>query len=147
MHLRQLVSHWLGRLFPKKIFNAKNLGKRGEDAAAKFIRRLGYKILARGDRFGLGELDIVALDRETIVFVEVKTRESHIAGHPVEAVDLKKQQKLTLLAVSFLKHHRLLNRHARFDVIAITWPSGVKKPTIEHFQNAFEAVGQGGFYS
>jgi putative endonuclease len=134
--LRQLVSRWRQRLFP-----AKPLGQRGEAAAARYLRRRRYKILARGHRFRLGELDLVALDGRTIVFVEVKTRESAEAGHPSEAVDRPKQRKLTQMAQSFLKRHRLVDYPARFDVIGITWPPGQRRPTIEHISNAFEAVG------
>lgn len=142
MNLRQAISQWRARYFPPQ-----TLGQRGEAAALKYLRRRGYKILARGDRSGHGELDLVALDDRTIVFVEVKTRESHDAGHPAEAVDREKQRRLTQLAVSFLKRYRLLERPARFDVIAITWPAGKRRPTIEHLKNAFEAVGKNAFYS
>jgi putative endonuclease len=142
MNVRQFFGGWRERFFPKK-----TLGQRGEAAAARHLRRSGYKILARGDRFGPGELDLVALDRDTIVFVEVKTRESHDAGHPSEAVDQFKQRKLTKLAVTFLKRYRLLEHPARFDVIAITWPAGRRSPTIEHIKNAFDAVGKWEFYS
>ena len=142
MNVRRVVFHWFERLFPKK-----TLGQRGEAAAARYLKRRGYKVLARGDRFGPGELDLVMLDRDTIVFVEVKTRQSHDAGHPAEAVDEVKQRKLTRLAVTFLKRYGLLERPARFDVIAITWPAGKWFPTIEHIRNAFEAVGKWEFYS
>ncbi len=137
-----LFSRWLRRLFPRK-----TLGRRGEEQAARFLRRLGYKILARGRRLASGELDLVALDGRTIVFVEVKTRTSRDVGHPADAVDAIKQRKLTRLAVTFMKRHGLLEYPARFDVVAITWPDGRHRPTIEHFKNAFEAVGQGEFYS
>lgn len=83
----------------------------------------------------------------TIVFVEVKTRESHIAGHPAEAVDERKQTRLTRLALAYLKFHSLLDQPARFDVIAVTWPAGSRQPTIEHFENAFEARGLPGMFS
>jgi putative endonuclease len=142
MRLRQAVSHWLERFFPPR-----TLGQRGEAAAVRYLRRRGYKILARGDRFGPGELDLVALDHRTIVFVEVKTRQSHDAGHPAEAVDHDKQRRLTRLAVAFLKRHGLLEHPARFDVIAITWPADRWLPTIDHIQDAFEAVGKGQFFS
>ncbi len=134
--IRQIISHWRRRLFPPK-----TLGQRGEEAAARYLRRRRYKILARGHRFRLGELDLVALDGRTIVFVEVKTRESAEVGHPSEAVDHDKQRKLTQMALSFLKRHRLLEYPTRFDVIAITWPPGGRRPTIEHVPNAFEAAG------
>ena len=136
MSLRQFISDWFGRHFPEK-----TLGQRGEAAAAKYLRRRGHKILARSDHFGPGELDLVTLDGKTIVFVEVKTRQSDQMGHPSEAVDATKQRKLTRLAESFLKRHELHTRPARFDVVAIVWPDGKRRPTIEHIKNAFDAVG------
>jgi len=122
------------------------LGERGERAAARYLKRRGYKLIARGHRLFPGEIDLVAIDRGTLVFVEVKTRRSADAGHPAEAVTADKQRRLTRLAVTFLKRHGLLEHPARFDVLAITWPHG-RRPTIEHFQNAFDAVGQGELYS
>jgi len=83
----------------------------------------------------------------TVVFVEVKTRESHTAGHPSEAVDDQKQTRLTRLALAYLKFHALLDQPARFDVIAVTWPAESTQPTIEHFENAFEARGLPGMFS
>jgi putative endonuclease len=142
MIFRRSLSGWFRRLVPKKTF-----GQRGEAAAARYLRRRGYKILARSDRFGPGELDLVALDQKTIVFVEVKTRRSTLAGHPSDAVDAVKQRRLTRAAVTFLKRHGLLECPARFDVIAITWPANKWFPTIEHIRDAFEAVGQWEFYS
>jgi putative endonuclease len=142
MKFWQAVSGWIERFSPQK-----TLGQRGEAAAARYLCRRGYKVLARGSRIGPGELDLVMLDRETIVFVEVKTRQTHDAGHPAEAVDEQKQRRLTKLAVTFLKRHGLLERPARFDVIAITWPASKCRPTIEHIKDAFEAVGKWEFYS
>jgi putative endonuclease len=142
MRLRAFfISHW------RRYFPPKSLGRRGEEAAARFLKRRGYKILARSSRLATGELDLVALDGRTIVFVEVKTRTSADVGHPAEAVDAVKQRKLTRLAVTFLKRHQLLEFPARFDVVAITWPDGRGRPTIEHFKNAFDAVGQGELFS
>jgi putative endonuclease len=143
MYISTTISLWLRRLFPKK-----SLGQRGEVAAARFLRRRGYKIIAQGNRLRSGELDLVAVDRDrTIVFVEVKTRQSQDAGHPSEAVTPDKQRRLTRLAVTYLKRHGLLEYPARFDVIAITWPDDKWRPQIEHFQNAFEAAGKWEFYS
>lgn len=137
------LSIWLRRLWPRR-----PLGQRGEAAAARYLKRRRYKILARGRRLQPGELDLVMLDPDgTIVFVEVKTRTTQQTGHPAEAVDAAKQRRLTLLAVTFLKCHGLLERAARFDVVAITWPQGKWFPQIEHFKNAFDAVGKWEFYS
>ena len=142
MGFADLISRWQRRFFPHK-----TLGQRGENEAARYLRRLGYKILARGRRLASGELDLVALDGRTIVFVEVKTRTSQEVGHPADAVDAIKQRRLTRLAVTFMKRHGLLEYPARFDVVAITWPEGRGRPVVEHFRNAFEAVGKGEFYS
>jgi putative endonuclease len=128
---------WLRRRFPPK-----PLGRRGEDAAARFLKRKRYKIVGRGARDKLGELDLVAVDKKTVVFVEVKTR-AHADGSPEEAVDLDKQRRLTRLALGFLRRHALMECASRFDVVAVTWPAGAKRPRIEHFENAFEAVGKG----
>ena len=140
--LRAILSDWRSRYFARK-----SLGQRGERAAAKYLRRKGYKIVARGSRLGPGELDLVAVDGRTVVFVEVKTRRSDQYGNPAEAVDLQKQRRLTRLAVTYLKRHGLLEYPARFDVVAVTWPEDRRRPVIEHFENAFEAVGKDEFYS
>jgi putative endonuclease len=140
--VRNLLATWLRRIAPPK-----PLGRRGEDAAARYLKRAGCKVLVRSSRLWPGEIDLVALDGRTVVFVEVKTRTSQDAGHPAEAVDLRKQRRLTVLAVTFLKRHGLLEYPARFDVVAVTWPSGRGRPTIEHFKNAFDAVGQWELYS
>jgi putative endonuclease len=116
------------------------LGKRGELEAARYLKRQGFIIIAQGDRARLGEIDVVAVEKRTVVFVEVKTRSSHDAGHPTEAIDRKKRRQLTRAARGYLKRHDLEEQLARFDVIAITWPDSTKRPTIEHFRNAFEAA-------
>ena len=125
----------------------KSLGQRGEDAAARYLRRKGYHVVARGDRSALGELDLVAVDNRTVVFVEVKTRRSHDAGHPAESVHESKQQQLARLALAFLRRHDLLECPARFDVVAVTWPDDQRKPAIEHYVNAFDAPERGQMFS
>ena len=116
------------------------LGARGESAAARFLRGHGMKILVRGYRTDFGEIDLIARDGDTLVFVEVKSRRE---GTPAEAVTLEKQRRLTLSAMHFLKAHKMLEQRCRFDVVAIVWPEGAKSPRIEHIRNAFEAVGTG----
>ena len=123
------------------------LGNRGERAAAGYLKRQGFKILHRQYAGPLGEIDIVARDGRTIVFVEVKTRKSDAAGHPVEAVTFPKRKKLTQLALSFLKRYNLLEHPARFDVVAVLWPDDNRKPTITHYRNAFEPNGFGQMFS
>jgi putative endonuclease len=119
------------------------LGDRGEREAARFLRRSGFKVLTRGYRTNEGEIDLIARDGDTLVFVEVKSRRE---GSPAEAVTLEKQRRLTLAALHFLKRFNLLEQRSRFDVIAIVWPVAKRRPTIEHIRNAFEAVGRGQLY-
>ena len=139
--LRWLRQRW------RNLFPPTKLGQRGEAIAAKYLIGRGYQIVARGSRGALGELDLVAVDGRTVVFVEVKTRRSQDAGHPADAVDDNKQRRLTRLAIGYLRRHGLLEYPARFDVVAVTWPEGRGKPTIEHIPRAFTAVGYEGMFS
>ena len=126
---------------------AASLGEQGEQAAARFLKRQGYKIIDRGCRSKVGEIDLVALDGETIVLVEVKTRRTDAGGPPAEAVGPAKQRRLTRAALAYLKARGLLEQRARFDVVAVIWPSGASEPTIQHLKNAFEPAGAGQFFS
>jgi len=139
--IERLADWWQHRWTPK------SLGRRGEQSAEKYLKRLGYRIVRRGQRSSAGEIDLIAVDDRTVVFVEVKTRASHDKGHPAEAVDRRKQERLTRLALGFLKRHGLLEHSSRFDVVAVTWPDDVRQPTIEHFKNAFEPIGRGQMFS
>lgn len=122
----------------------KLLGDRGERAAARYLRReKGMRILARQFSTRWGELDLICLDGDTIVFVEVKTRKSDEYGHPTEAVTRTKQQHLTKAALYWLKQRRLLEQRTRFDVVSVVWPEGSRQPAIEHFVNAFDAADLG----
>jgi putative endonuclease len=126
---------------------AKALGNRGERRAARYLRSLGYTIIARQHTNRYGEVDIIARDGDCLVFVEVKTRKSVAAGHPAEAVDRAKQSQLTRVALAYLKQHGLLEARSRFDVIALIWPKDSRTPQLEHFQNAFPPVGTGQMFS
>ncbi len=130
-----------------KRFLHKLLGDRGERAAVRFLKRKGYRIIAQQFRNQFGEIDIIALDGKQIVFVEVKTRTSTNSGQLFEAVNRAKQQKLTKLALAWLKKKKRLDQSARFDVVSVVWPEDQKEPAIQHFMNAFEATGHGQFYS
>lgn len=125
-----------------------SLGAKGERAAERFLQGLGYKIVARGYKIGRGEIDLVAVDGRTVVFVEVKTRNEGEPHAPAEAVDQRKQEKLTRLALGYLKRHGLLDHSVRFDVVAIVWPVGQAKPqSIRHFPHAFTATGHTSMFS
>lgn len=130
-----------------KKFLHKLLGDRGEVAAVRWLKRSGFRIIAKQYRNAFGEIDIIAKERDQIVFVEVKTRRSTDAGQPFEAVGVHKQRKLTRLALAWLKKHRQLECSARFDVISIVWPEDARAPRIDHFRNAFEPADAGQFFS
>jgi putative endonuclease len=132
---------WLTRRAPA------TLGARGEAAAARFLRRQGYAIVARHVQTGHGELDLVAVDRGVVVFVEVKTRQSQADGPAVQAVDARKQRRITRAALAFLRRHDLLERPVRFDVVGIHWPRLARRPVIEHIQHAFEPSGRESFFA
>ena len=123
-----------------RAFLNRKLGREGELAAASYLRRKGIRILARNFHCNSGEIDLIARDGDTLVFVEVKTRRE---GVPAEAVTPAKERSLTLAAMTFLRRHRALEVRSRFDIIAIVWPDSSKSPNIEHLVNAFESVGRG----
>lgn len=111
------------------------LGRRGERAAEKYLRRSGYRIVARNFRAAGAEIDIVAMDGETLVFVEVKTRRNREAGAPEEAVDERKQTRMRRAAEAFARRYRADEVEMRFDIVAID-ASG-RRLEIELLRNAF----------
>lgn len=118
------------------------LGDRGEALAGKFLRRAGYRLLTRNYRCRFGEIDLVAEEGGSLVFVEVKARSSTGFGHPLEAVDRRKQGQLVKAARMYLSEHGAEERFCRFDVVSITFGAG--RPEIELVKNAFELrEGQG----
>jgi putative endonuclease len=117
-------------------------GNRSERAAARFLKRRGFRILARNLVLPQGEIDVVALDGSCLVFVEVRSTGEEDANRPASSVDIAKQRRLTTLALAYLQRHRLLGTLARFDVLAVSWPPNQREPAIVHYQNAFEAVGR-----
>ncbi|HTK28383.1 MAG TPA: YraN family protein [Vicinamibacterales bacterium] len=115
------------------------LGKTGEDLACRELERRGYEILARRYRIRGAELDIVARDGRTLVFVEVKTRDGAGFGDGAEAVTRWKQRRNVLAAKHFLMMHRLYDCPCRFDVVSVRVDGG--RPEIDVFPNAFLADG------
>jgi len=111
-------------------------GKEGESAAAEHLLSSGIKILERNFRCPLGEIDLVARDGKTIVFVEVRARQVDGICSPEESITIHKRRRLTRAALWYLKQRRLLDSLARFDVVAIRWDG--EKPEINWIVNAFE---------
>ncbi len=109
----------------------------GEDLAAGFLRAQGLRILDRNVRCAMGEIDLVARDGRTLVFVEVRSRSGSRFGLPQDSVSSAKQRRLTQLAKWYLQRHRLDQQPARFDVVAVRWVQD--EPEITWIPNAFEA--------
>lgn len=113
-------------------------GKKGEAAAAQYLRQKGYEIITANYRTRFGEIDIIAADQKYLVFAEVKTRANRSMTLPREAVDLKKQRKVILAAQAYLSQNQT-NLQPRFDVIEVTTVGG--EPfhvlSVNHIENAF----------
>lgn len=112
------------------------LGKSGEENAVSFLKENGYKILARNYKTKLGEIDIIAVDKDTYCFIEVKTRHSDKFGLPSEAISSIKQRQISKAALNFLKENKLLDKKARFDVVSIIYQKDA--PRLDLIKNAFE---------
>ncbi len=113
----------------------KILGREGEDRAAKFLKKQGYKILERNYSTPQGEIDLIALHRGEVVFVEVKTRTNESYGAPELAVNPRKQQRMIKAALGYIKYKKLHQVPCRFDVVAI---SAATEKEIDLIENAFE---------
>jgi putative endonuclease len=113
------------------------LGKTGEDLACAELARRGYEIIARRYRQRNGEIDIIAKDGQTWVFVEVKARDTREFGDAAEAVTPFKRRRIAQLARDYVALRRLSNCPCRFDVVSIHFDAG--RPSIEVYQNAFDA--------
>jgi putative endonuclease len=111
------------------------LGKQGEDLACQELERLGYAIVARRYRTRAGEIDIIASDAGTVVFVEVKARLDLSFGDPVEAVTLEKQRRVVAMATDYVARHDLDNTPCRFDVVTVD--ALVDPPRITVYKDAF----------
>mgnify|MGYP001176841073 CR=1 FL=1 len=116
--------------------NKQSLGKDGEAHAQQFLKRLGYRILTTNYRAISGEIDIIAAENKTLVFIEVKTRRNANYGSPLEAVNLAKQEKIRRTALHYLAAQNGAYLNYRFDVIALLPVLG-KEWHIEHVVNAF----------
>lgn len=99
--------------------NTRSIGQKAESKAADFLEDLGYRILERNFRSKFGEIDLVALDGETLVFVEVKARATRLFGLPEEAVDRRKIKHITLAGEYYVSLHPELPKLQRIDVVAI----------------------------
>jgi putative endonuclease len=135
-----LLSDWLRHRARLRRGNARQAwGARGEDLAHRFLQKAGYTVVARNWRAedGSGELDLVALDGQTVVIVEVKTRASAEFGLPEEAVDRAKRTHLVRTAARYAREAEVPFQEVRFDIVSILLDS--HRPSIEHIRGAFSA--------
>ena len=118
------------------------LGAEGERAAKAFLMANGYRILRENYSTPLGEIDLIALEGDVVVFVEVKARASHEFGPPQSSVTLTKQRQIVKAAGLFLERERLGETACRFDVVAVTFAGrGVERPEIVLIRDAFTSGG------
>jgi len=114
--------------------NKKTLGKNGEKLAENFLIKKGFKILQKNFCIRGGEIDIIAQEKETIIFIEVKTRKSKIFGEVIEQISKRQKNKIIKTAMNYLNLNNLSNCHWRIDVITIFYQT--KNYQINHFKNA-----------
>ena len=119
----------------------RSTGLKGEEAAARFLTRSGYEILDKNVRTRAGEIDLVAREGKTLVFVEVKTRKDVAEGDPPQAaVNTRKQNRLGKLASGYLKLKRIRQTPCRFDVVAVIFNDEGAVKAIRHIPNAFSVA-------
>jgi len=116
--------------------STKEQGRSGEDIALNYLRKQGYKIIERNYRCRYGEIDLIARDGKTLVFVEVKSRRSTAFGAPEEAVGTAKQKKISTVALWYLEEKNIHNRDARFDVVSVM--STGQEQKVELIRDAFD---------
>ncbi len=119
-----------------KIKTSHELGKSGESVALAYLKKKKYHILKKGFRLFRGEIDIIAYDRSTLVFIEVKTRRSTHFGLPEESVTHSKQQQIKKIAQGFLTLNNLNDVECRFDVLSLLF-DGNNGYLLKHIKNAF----------
>lgn len=130
---------WLAR---RVGLRAAPLGDRGEAAAARFLRGQGMKIIARNRVHGRGEIDIIAIDKTHLVFVEVRTRRSDDFVTPEASIRHHKRRKIVSTARGLVRRHGKAGLTPRIDVVAVVWPAGAKKPeVIRHHRAAIALSG------
>ena len=113
-----------------------DLGRWGEDLALKKVTKLGYRCVARNYRCPLGEVDLIARDGDTLVFIEIKTRRGRSLEYAKEAVNKRKRRQLSMVALAYMKSNGFENARARFDVVVINLNGGNQE--IEVVRNAFD---------
>ncbi len=113
-------------------------GRQGEDVAVQFLLKKGYRIVERNFRCPFGEMDIVARQADTLVFVEVRSRRTEGFGGPLDSIGALKQKKLSRIALCYIQKHHLEGQKARFDVLGVRLRDNGHE--IEMIMNAFDVI-------
>jgi uncharacterized protein (TIGR00252 family) len=120
-----------------RVARTREVGRKGEGAAVRFLESLGFEILETNYRWKRAEVDVIAREGERIVFVEVKTRTGDSFGGPESAVDLRKQRQIGRVAAHYLQARGLEDRDCRFDVLGLRPVPGPEEFTVDHLRDAF----------
>ncbi|BDQ37564.1 UPF0102 protein [Pseudodesulfovibrio nedwellii] len=124
-----------------KLLPSKRTGNLGESAAARYLETKGFRVLERNWRYRQWELDLICRDRDTIVFVEVKTRKANSMASPADGLTRKKQARLVKAASHYLTQNDLWDDPCRFDLAAVVDTGS--SMDVEHCENAFDLSGMG----
>jgi putative endonuclease len=117
--------------------DTRTLGAQGEDLGVSYLKKSGFKILEQNYRTVFGEIDIIAQDKDYLVFLEVKLRSSRDYGTPGEAINFYKKQRIIKSALSYIKAKNIRSQNIRFDVLEVS----PRENGIELIKSAFEAPG------
>ena len=132
---------WVVRERPSPEYRER-VARSGERLAEAFLRLRGIDVVDRNVRAGRGELDLIAREGDTVVFVEVKLRRGHDSAVSLEAVNWKKRLDMSRAATRWLQDHGLTDRPVRFDVVGITWEADGSRIHAEHIRSAFPGGGR-----
>ena len=114
----------------------KEIGQKGENLAADYLQNAGYTVLERNYRCKLGEIDIIARDNDTLVFIEVRSRSSLAFGLPQESINRRKRHQISKVALEYMIRRKLKNIPARFEVVAVSFEG--RKEKVDLIKDAFE---------
>ncbi len=133
-----VIRRWMAARGMLRRGGAEPAGAWGERQAEQYLRGIGYRILGRRVRVGRrDEIDLVARHRNTLVFVEVKTRSAEVFGRPIAAVDRAKRRTLSRAAVRYMKQLKQRPEYFRFDVVEVVGREGTAGPEVRHIERAF----------
>jgi len=142
MSVVEKASAWIGRLAAKMRKPPAPLGARGEAWAAKYLRKRGYKLIVRNRRERKGEIDLIVMDKEFLVFVEVRTRSSEDFMTPEASIRAEKRETVRKTVRRLIRKHRTAGLRPRIDVVAIIWPVGAKAPSaVRHHKGVIPIAG------